>query len=208
MLARLLALTTLLNSSYSLRELSARRHEIGGVLLVLCASLLLAAGQQGIDLAGAAVDPLKQAPGKVIVLVFVRTDCPISNRYAPLIKEMNAKYAAGAAFYLVFPDKDESPEQIRGYLLEYGYKMPALRDPEHALVKKSQVKVTPEVAVFDAKRELVYRGRIDNLYLDFGKARRAATTHELADAIEAASKGVAPPAAAVDGIGCFISDLQ
>lgn len=208
MLARLLALTTLLNSSYSLRELSARRHEIGGVLLVLCASLLLAGGQQAVDLAGTAVDPLKQAAGKVLVLVFVRTDCPISNRYAPLIQEMNVKYASGAAFYLVFPDKDESPEQIRSYLNEYGYKLPALRDLEHALVKKGQVKVTPEVAVFDAKRELVYRGRIDNLYLDFGKARRAATTHELADAIEAASKGVAPPAAAVEGIGCFISDLQ
>jgi thiol-disulfide isomerase/thioredoxin len=169
---------------------------------------LLAAAQQVVDLAGAAVDPLKQAPGKVIVLVFVRTDCPISNRYAPVIQEMNAKYAAGAAFYLVFPDKDESPEQIRSYLNEYGYKLPALRDPEHTLVKKSQVKVTPEVAVFDAKRELVYRGRIDNLYQEFGKARRAATTHELADAIEAASKGMASPAAAVDGIGCFISDLR
>jgi thiol-disulfide isomerase/thioredoxin len=177
-------------------------------MLILCASLLLAGGQQAVDLAGTAVDPLKQAAGKVLVLVFVRTDCPISNRYPPLIREMNAKYASGAAFYLVFPDKDESPEQIRSYLQEYGYKMPALRDPEHALVKKSQVKVTPEVAVFDAKRKLVYRGRIDNLYQDFGKARHAATTHELADAIEAASKGVAPLAAAVDGIGCFISDLK
>jgi hypothetical protein len=75
-------------------------------------------------------------------------------------------------------------------------------------VKKTQVKVTPEVAVFNLKRELVYRGRINNLYQDFGRARRSPTTHELADAIEAASKGVAPPIAAVDGVGCFISDLQ
>lgn len=68
--------------------------------------------------------------------------------------------------------------------------------------------MTPEVAVFNAKRELIYHGRIDNLYEDFGRSRRAATTHELADAIEAASKGVAPPAASADGVGCFISDLQ
>jgi thiol-disulfide isomerase/thioredoxin len=202
-----LALTTLRNNSHSPGGLSFRRHGIAGVLLLFFASLL-AAAQQGVDLAGAAVDPLKQAPGKVIVLIFVRTDCPISNRYAPVIQEMNAKYASMAAFYLVFPDKDETSEQIRSYLNEYGYKLPALRDPEHALVKKSQVKVTPEVAVFDAKRELVYRGRIDNLYQDFGKARHAATTHELADAIGAAGKGVPPPAAAVDGIGCFISDLR
>lgn len=170
--------------------------------------LPIAAGQQVFDLTGSVVDPLKQAPGKVIVLVFVRTDCPISNRYAPLIQEMSAKYGHQASFWLVFPDKTETSEKIRTYLQEYGYKLSALRDLEHALVKKSQVKVTPEVAVFNLKRELVYHGRIDNLYQDFGKARRAATTHELADAIEAASKGVALPAAAVDGVGCFISDLQ
>jgi len=200
--------TTLGNNSHIAWFFSSHWRGIAGVFLLLSASLLLAAGQQALDLAGSSVDPLKQAPGKVLVFIFVRTDCPISNRYAPLIQEMNAKYASGAAFYLVFPDKNESPEQIRAYLREYGYNLPALRDLEHALVKKSLVKVTPEAAVFNAKRDLVYRGRIDNLYQDFGKARRAATTHELADAIEAASKGVAPPATAVDGIGCFISDLR
>ncbi|MBI3405690.1 MAG: redoxin domain-containing protein [Acidobacteria bacterium] len=170
--------------------------------------LPVAASQQVFDLAGSAVDPLKQAPGKILVLVFVRTDCPISNRYAPLIQEISAKYGHQASFWLVFPDKTETPEKIRTYLQEYGYKLSALRDLEHALVKKSQVKVTPEAAVFNLRRELVYHGRIDNLYQDFGKARRAATTHELADAIEAASKGVAPLATSMDGIGCFISDLQ
>lgn len=167
-----------------------------------------AAGQQGLDLSGSPQDPWKESPGKVVVLVFIRTDCPISNRYAPLIQELSAKYAQAAIFWLVFPDKNETAEQIRKYEQEYRYHLPALRDPEHALVIKSQVKVTPEVGVYDRKRELVYHGRIDNLYRDFGKARRAATTHELSDAVEAASKGAIPLAASADGIGCFISDLK
>jgi len=154
------------------------------------------------------MDALKQAPGMILVFVFVRTDCPISNRYAPLIQELSVKYAHEAAFLLVFPDKDESAGKIQEYRQEYGYKLSAFRDPEHALVEKSQVKVTPEVAVFDAKRELIYHGRIDNLYQDFGKARRAATTHELTDTIEAARKGKTPPVASANGIGCFISDLK
>ena len=166
----------------------------------------MAAGQQALDLGGSPKDPLKQTPGKVVVLVFVRTDCPISNRYAPLLQEMSVKYGSEAAFWLVFPDKNESPESIRSYLQEFNYKLPALRDREHSLVKKSGAKVTPEAAVFNSKRALVYHGRIDDLYREFGKARRAATTHELADAIEAASKGVAPPSAAAEGVGCFISD--
>jgi len=177
-------------------------------LVLFVFSFPMAAGQQALDLGGSPKDPLKQTPGKVVVLVFVRTDCPISNRYAPLLQEMSVKYGSEAAFWLVFPDKNESPESIRSYLQEFNYKLPALRDREHSLVKKSGAKVTPEAAVFNSKRALVYHGRIDDLYREFGKARRAATTHELADAIEAASKGVAPPSAAAEGVGCFISDLK
>ncbi len=192
--------------SHIFRALSSLRRTLAVVLL--CSSLPIPAGQRVLDLRGSPQDPLKETRGKVDVLVFVRTDCPISNRYAPLIQELSVKYKREATFWLVFPDKNESAEQIRNYEQEYGYKLPTLRDLDHALVKKSKVKVTPEVGVFDLKRELVYHGRIDNLYRDFGKARRTATTHELADAIEAASRGVAPPTAGAEGVGCFISDLK
>src|SRR5882724_8064239 len=184
------------------------RPAMGAVVFLFGFILSMAAGQQALDLGSSPKDPLKETPGKVVVLVFVRTDCPISNRYAPLLQEMSVKYGREAAFWLVFPDKNESPESIRSYLQEFNYKLPALRDTEHSLVKKSGAKVTPEAAVFNSKRALVYHGRIDDLYREFGKARRAATTHELADAIEAASKGVAPPSAAAEGVGCFISDLK
>src|SRR6266850_2789332 len=184
------------------------RIATGAAVFFLSFVLSMAAGQQARDLGGSPKDPLKESPGKVVVLVFVRTDCPISNRYAPLLQEMSVKYGREAAFWLVFPDKNESPEDIRSYLQEFNYKLPVLRDTEHSLVKKGGAKVTPEAAVFNSKHDLVYHGRIDDLYREFGKARRAATTHELADAIEAASKGVAPPSAAAEGVGCFISDLK
>ena len=190
------------------RDASKARLALAAALILFVPFLSIAAGQQALDLGGSPKDPLRETPGKVVVLVFVRTDCPISNRYAPLLQEMSVKYGREAAFWLVFPDKSESPESIRSYLEEFNYKLPALRDTEHFLVKKSRAKVTPEVAVFNLKRDLVYHGRIDDLYREFGKARRMATTHELADAIEAASKGAAPPSAAAEGVGCFISDLK
>ncbi len=193
---------------HAYRRVSPARVAIAAVLMFLVSILPITAGQQAFDLRGSPKDPLKETPGKVVVLVFVRTDCPISNRYAPLLQEMSVKYGGEAAFWLVFPDKSESPENIRSYLQEFSYKLPALRDTGHSLVKKSGARVTPEVAVFNLKRELVYHGRIDDLYREFGKARRAATTHELADAIEAASKGVAPSSTAAEGVGCFISDLK
>ncbi len=133
------------------RCLSLARLAMTAVLVLFLFSFPIAAGQQARDLRGSPKDPLKETPGKAVVLVFVRTDCPISNRYAPLLREMSVKYGSAAAFWLVFPDKNESPESIRSYLREFSYKLPALRDPEHSLVKKSGAKVTPEAAVFNWK---------------------------------------------------------
>jgi len=168
----------------------------------------LLARQTVIDIHGSADELFAQGRGKVLVFVFVRTDCPISNRYAPLLQEMNKKYRQQASFRLVFPDRNESTDKIRHYLQDYKYQLPAIRDVEHALVKRTMAKATPEGAVFDANGQLVYHGRIDNLYERVGQSRRAATTHELADAIEAASKGVSPPVSTTEAVGCFISDLE
>jgi len=156
---------------------------------------------------GTAADPLQKSPGKVVVIVFVRTDCPVSNRYAPAIQRISAKYEGRAAFWLVYPDSSESAEKIRQHEREYNYKLPALRDPQRVLVKLAQARVTPEVAVFDTSRHLAYHGRIDDWYQDLGRARRVPTTHELEDAIQAVLSGHTPPAS-VPGVGCFISDLE
>jgi hypothetical protein len=121
---------------------------------------------------------------------------------------MNKKYGQQATFRLVFPDRNESTNKVRRYLQDYDYQLTAIRDLDHALVKKTMAKTTPEGAVFDAKGALVYHGRIDNLYEHIGQSRRAATTHELADAIEAASKGLHPPVSTTEAVGCFISDLE
>jgi hypothetical protein len=169
--------------------------------------VLYSAQHSALALDGTSADPFQESPGKVVVLVFVRTDCPISNRYAPAIQRISAKYEGKASFWLVYPDKSESAEKIRQHEREYNYKLPALRDLQHTLVKLAQARVTPEVAVFDASRRPTYHGRIDDLYQDLGRARHAPTTHELEDAIQAAVTGHAPPAS-TPGVGCFISDLE
>ncbi len=176
-------------------------------LLLSSASAPLATQSSALGLDGAPVDPFQKSAGKVVVLVFVRTDCPISNRYAPVIQRISAKYEGKAAFWLVYPDKSEFAEKIRQHERDYGYKLHALRDPQHTLVKLGLARVTPEVAVFDKSRRLTYHGRIDDLYQDFGRARPAPTTRELEDAIQAALTGHAPPAS-TPGVGCFISDLE
>jgi AhpC/TSA family len=174
--------------------------------LVFCSAL--ASAQSALDLDGHAVNPLAADSGKVAVLVFLRRDCPVSSRYAPVIQQIGRLYADRASFWLVYPDKTETPQSIRKYLQDYGYHLPAVRDPEHVLVKLGHAQITPEVAVFDRTGQLVYDGRIDDWYIDLSRARPAATTHELEDAIRAASTGKPVAKSEVRGVGCYISDLE
>jgi hypothetical protein len=189
-----------------------RRTLILSALVAACLPSFLSSSHAGqataLDLRGTPVDPLKASPGKIVILVFVRTDCPVSNRYSPAIQRLSAQHLDKAAFWLVYPAKTESPEMIRKHEQDFGYKLPALRDLQHALVKQSHVQITPEAAVFDVNHRLVYHGRIDNLYEDFGRARSAPTTHELDDAIQAAINGKTLPADTAPAVGCYISDLE
>jgi hypothetical protein len=70
------------------------------------------------------------------------------------------------------------------------------------------VTVTPEVAVFLPDRTRVYRGRIDNWYESFGRARPQPTERDLSDVLQAilAGPGVAPRT--TKAIGCYIPALE
>lgn len=160
------------------------------------------------DLDGKPYDPFQHADGSVVVFLFVRTDCPISNRYAPTIQELSSRFDKHAQFFLVYPVRSETAQQIRKHLKEYGYNLPALRDPDLHLVHAAAVKVTPESAIFSADGRLLYHGRIDDWYSDFGRARPAPTTHDLSLALQAALAGKPIAVTAVPAIGCFLPDTQ
>jgi hypothetical protein len=160
------------------------------------------------DLTGKPVDPFKLSAGRVLVFLFVRTDCPISNRYAPAIQDLAKQFYGHANFWLVYPDADESSVRIRSHLADYHYEIPALRDVHHSLVNRARATITPESAAFDASGKLVYHGRIDNWYEDFGRSRPTPTSHELQDAIRNTLAGHATIPDHANAVGCYIADLK
>jgi len=168
----------------------------------------MASAQAALDLHGKSIDPLHASHGKITVLIFARTDCPITNRYVPLLLELKNTHAEKTNFWFVYPDKNTTSEQIGEHLRQFAISIPALRDPSHSLVKRASATITPEVAVFDAQARLLYHGRIDNLYEIAGRARSAATTHELQDVLNAAIAAKPVPLATAPAVGCYISDLE
>jgi thiol-disulfide isomerase/thioredoxin len=188
--------------------MSTFRFPLLMVSLLVVFSSLAKAQQTALDLDGRPVNPLVADSGKIVVLVFLRRDCPVSSRYAPVIQQLGKRYAERARFWLVYPDKSDSAPEIRKYLQDYGYELPALRDPQHQLAKLARVQITPEAAVYDREHHLVYDGRIDDWYVDLSRSRSAPTTHELDDAIGAALVGRPVAKSEVRGVGCYIADLE
>ena len=161
-----------------------------------------------LDLDGHAFDLLNRRPASTTVVVFTRTDCPISNRFAPEIIRLHEKYhAQGVEFFLVYVDPDEQPEAIRRHLREYAYPCKGLRDPAHALVAHCQASATPEAAVFNRDGDMTYLGRINDLYVDLGRPRAKPTTYDLADAIESTVHGRPVATPRTRAIGCLIADV-
>ena len=186
---------------------------------LLCAALSLACilpanaaiaakGSYGFDLSGKPVTRLTSNQTKAVVLLFLATDCPISNRYLPQIKQLENAFAPQhVAFWVVYPNPGDTASVIRQHQREYGTNGEEIRDPNHTLVELAHARITPEAAVLvpagEGLRE-VYAGRIDNRYIDLGQQRPRATEHDLRDAIAAVLRGSKIRRPAGPPVGCFI----
>jgi hypothetical protein len=142
------------------------------------------------------------------LLFFVATDCPISNRYAPEIVRLCTDYRLrGVRCFMVYPDAGADVATIAKHRREFGFgtESAAIVDRDHALVGAVGARVTPEAAVYSSAGR-VYRGRIDNLYVDVGRARQQATRHDVRLAVDAALAGLPAAQPETEAIGCFITN--
>jgi hypothetical protein len=157
------------------------------------------------DIDGKSWTLLAPAAHQFDLLFFVATDCPISNRYAPEIARIcNAYSGRGVRCFMVYPDAAVDAATVTKHRLEYGFgATPAIIDRRHALVDAVGSRVTPEAALYSASGR-VYRGRIDDLYIDISRARLQATRHDLRLALDAALSGRPVAQPDTEAIGCFI----
>ena len=158
---------------------------------------------RGVD--GVVLRPLEPA-GVANVIIFIATDCPIANGYAPEIQHIcGAYHSRGVTCMLLYVDPRVGADAVRKHLAEYRYSsMPAAVDGDHGIAIRVGATVTPEAAVVDRGGTVRYRGRIDNQYVALGRARRVVTVHDLRDALDAVLAGKPVAASDTASIGCFI----
>jgi len=161
---------------------------------------------------GALANPLEGEARRLALLVFVEDGCPIARALSPEIERIGRDAIdAGVMVALVYPDPLSNPNDIRAHNREFGLTLPTLLDPSHALVDAVGATISPEAALIrhraDGGFDLLYRGRINDLFTAPGRRRPSATTNDLADALEAAFNGRAPEPARTTAVGCVIEPL-
>ncbi len=160
---------------------------------------------------GCPLDPRDEIPGTLVAVVFISHDCPISNALAPELCALapNAR-GRGVCFYAVHANPPEDLALVVTHGKEFGFSaaMTVLLDPDQTLARATGARVMPEAVLFrchaDREIEILYSGRVNDLYSALGRRRASPTRNELRDAIDAAVAGVAPVQSKTKAIGCFI----
>ncbi len=164
----------------------------------------------GKDIEGHDVSSLGPPGTTYIAAIFVATDCPISNRYLPLLVQLSRQFASqGVRFWLVYPNPGDTLAAVRAHQGQYpaAASLSQLIAPDSRFLARARVHVTPEAAIFhgDAiSQPVLWHGRIDNRYLTFGTQRPAATRRDLADALHAVIAGQKPAPQSAPPVGCAI----
>jgi hypothetical protein len=154
---------------------------------------------------GSQHDPFAGAAHEPSVFLFIAHDCPVCNIYVPEIKRLCSEFGSKCQFTLIYSETGVTSVIARKHAKSFGLVgTRQLLDPGGRFATECGAAITPEAAVFDASRHLVYLGRIDNLFYGIGRQRPAATVHDLNRALTALLANKPVPAASGKPVGCYI----
>ena len=100
---------------------------------------------------------------KATVVIFISTQCPVSNHYNERIVALHNDYKdQGVQFIGINSNRNESVEEIAEHNKTSKFDFAVLKDLGNEIADKFKARRTPEVYLLDEKRILRYRGAIDN----------------------------------------------
>ncbi|MBI5801403.1 MAG: redoxin domain-containing protein [Verrucomicrobia bacterium] len=161
------------------------------------------------DFNGKPHSPLRADTRKATVVIFTLPDCPVANAFAPEINRLVAEYSVrGVSFYLAHVDRDLTAAEARKHAADFAFRCPVLLDSQHALVKALGATKTPQAYLLGPDGKTLYRGRINNLFADYGQRRQTVTQHDLRNALDAVLAGKPISQPITEAIGCHIQTIS
>ena len=142
---------------------------------------------------------------KAIVVVFLGTQCPLSNAFLPELCRLHGEFASfGVAFLGINANEQDTLAAVAAHARKAEVPFPVLKDPGNAVADLFGARRTPEAFVLSSTGRILYRGRIDDQfgigYSRAGKPTRRDLAAALAEVL--AGKPVSAPATPV--AGCLI----
>jgi hypothetical protein len=153
---------------------------------------------------GRAVTELSGPGTKAVVLFFVATDCPVSNRTFPEMKRVREEFAGrGVRVWFVYPNEGETAAGVREHQRAFDAGGEAVLDNDGVLTRLAGARVTPSVAVLVGGAP-VYVGKVDDRYVRLGLERPAAQDHFAERVVEEVLAGRPVEKAVGVPVGCAI----
>lgn len=140
---------------------------------------------------------------KAIVIMFIATQCPISNDYNTRMAKIADDYAKkGVVFLGINSNKKEDVEEIAGHAKDNKFSFPVLKDVNNLIADKYDAQVTPEIYVVNGSLDLLYHGRIDD-----SRKEGDVKTHNLITALGEILDGKEVSVKQTKAFGCTIKRI-
>jgi peroxiredoxin len=146
------------------------------------------------------------ADARLLIVVFSCNHCPSVIGSEDRMNALYARYAPGGVAMIAINSNEtvnhptDTMEHMKQRAKDKGFCFSYVRDESQEVALAYGALRTPHFYVFDKQRRLRYTGRMDNNPKDAAKA----TTHELADALDALLAGKEPPMTATNPLGCNV----
>lgn len=100
--------------------------------------------------------------GRVVVVTFISTRCPISNAFNYRMNELYREFAGRVTFLFVDSNANEPVEEIREHAKAVGYDFPVYKDDESSVASLFHAEATPDTFIIDATGIIRYHGYIED----------------------------------------------
>ncbi len=141
---------------------------------------------------------------KAIVLMFIATECPVSNAYNERMAKIANDYKnKNIAFLGINSNKEESIEDIKTHALENNFEFIILKDWENKIADKFSAAVTPEIFVLSTNYEILYHGRIDD-----NRREKDVKSNDLSNALNEILSGKEVSMKETKAFGCTIKRIN
>lgn len=146
------------------------------------------------------------ADKSAFLIIVTCNHCPYSRSYWNRIKRLNHRYEEDNLGIIAINPNDanqypeDSFDKMVSLMNQIGAQFIYAHDEDQEVAKQLGALRTPEVFLFNSKRELIYRGAID----DNWENEHAVTRVYLEDAIEAALDGIEVDFPYIPAVGCSV----